>query len=255
MVSHANDPQSAGTFSPAQRIRSVRSLSGRRERYDGAVLDYLVGSVAWLAGAGSPSDRLTDEAGAWLPVVLGPYFRTRVPAGTTLVWRGYGDVRRFLGGNHSRVAAVGEPHWHGGSSCRRSVRQFFGADCSLYRNREQGKWRWMTARFQGWPWPPISARGRQACSCRYSCRGVGFQRRSGALRRCRHRDGVYSASSGKQRQPLVRVHVVVSYYRSGDHSAAGSSEQDSGETELVAAGSGQYRDRRRPGSDVVRLAF
>ena len=33
--------------------------------------DYMVGSIAWLAGAGSPSDRITDEVGAWLPAILG----------------------------------------------------------------------------------------------------------------------------------------------------------------------------------------
>jgi dolichyl-phosphooligosaccharide-protein glycotransferase len=37
----------------------------------GPFWDYLVGAVAWLAGAGSPSANLTDEIAAWLPAILG----------------------------------------------------------------------------------------------------------------------------------------------------------------------------------------
>lgn len=37
----------------------------------GPFWDYLVGSTAWIAGAGSPSDNLVDEAGTWLPAILG----------------------------------------------------------------------------------------------------------------------------------------------------------------------------------------
>lgn len=33
--------------------------------------DYLVGSIAWITGAGSPSGNLTDEIAAWLPAILG----------------------------------------------------------------------------------------------------------------------------------------------------------------------------------------
>ncbi len=36
--------------------------------------DYMVGSFAWLLGAASPSDRLVDETGAWLPAILGSLF-------------------------------------------------------------------------------------------------------------------------------------------------------------------------------------
>ncbi len=37
----------------------------------GPFWDYVVASVAWLAGAGSPSANLTDEIAAWLPAILG----------------------------------------------------------------------------------------------------------------------------------------------------------------------------------------
>ena len=40
----------------------------------GPFWDYLVGSIAWVAGAGSPSDHTTDEVGAWLPAILGALF-------------------------------------------------------------------------------------------------------------------------------------------------------------------------------------
>jgi asparagine N-glycosylation enzyme membrane subunit Stt3 len=37
----------------------------------GPFWDYLVGSIALIAGVGSPSESLTDEVGAWLPAILG----------------------------------------------------------------------------------------------------------------------------------------------------------------------------------------
>jgi dolichyl-phosphooligosaccharide-protein glycotransferase len=37
----------------------------------GPFWDYIVGSIAWMAGLGSPSEYLTDELGAWLPPILG----------------------------------------------------------------------------------------------------------------------------------------------------------------------------------------
>lgn len=40
----------------------------------GPFWDYLIGTTAWIVGAGSPSDGAVDLVGAWLPVILGSLF-------------------------------------------------------------------------------------------------------------------------------------------------------------------------------------
>jgi len=40
----------------------------------GPFWDYMIGATAWIAGAGSPSDYMVDQIGAWLPAILGALF-------------------------------------------------------------------------------------------------------------------------------------------------------------------------------------
>jgi oligosaccharyl transferase (archaeosortase A-associated) len=40
----------------------------------GPFWDYMIGTPAWIAGAGSPSDYTVDQIGAWLPAILGALF-------------------------------------------------------------------------------------------------------------------------------------------------------------------------------------
>jgi asparagine N-glycosylation enzyme membrane subunit Stt3 len=40
----------------------------------GPFWDYMIGTTAWIAGAGSPSDYTVDQIGAWLPAVLGALY-------------------------------------------------------------------------------------------------------------------------------------------------------------------------------------
>ncbi len=60
----------------------------------GPFWDYLVGTVAWLAGAGAPSDATTDLAGAWLPAILGALLPVLV---FVLVRRLFGEVEGMFG--------------------------------------------------------------------------------------------------------------------------------------------------------------
>ncbi len=60
----AHFPRRSG-FDPYGRYPGGESVTA------GPFWDDLVGSIAWIAGAGSPSDSLVDEVGAWLPAILG----------------------------------------------------------------------------------------------------------------------------------------------------------------------------------------
>jgi asparagine N-glycosylation enzyme membrane subunit Stt3 len=62
----------------------------------GPFWDYLAGGVAWVAGAGSPSDYIVDQTGAWLPAVLGALF----PVPVFLV------ARRLYGGGAGMLSAL-----------------------------------------------------------------------------------------------------------------------------------------------------
>jgi dolichyl-diphosphooligosaccharide--protein glycosyltransferase len=62
----------------------------------GPFWDYLMGSVAWLAGLGHPSEALVDQVGAWLPALVGALFPVLV----------FFPVRRLFGLMAALLSAV-----------------------------------------------------------------------------------------------------------------------------------------------------
>jgi hypothetical protein len=62
---------------------------GGQNTLTGPFWDYCVGSIAWIAGTGSPSDYLTDEVGAWLPAIFGALLPMQNPGGQRIRLRVY----------------------------------------------------------------------------------------------------------------------------------------------------------------------
>jgi dolichyl-diphosphooligosaccharide--protein glycosyltransferase len=128
----------------------------------GPFWDYLVGSIAWsssllpsllpsgIGGAGSPSDYLTDEVGAWLPAILGAL----LPLPVFLL------ARRLFGTGAGMLCALwvatipGTFLWvgHLGMADHHAAEVFAGfltlaVLCAA--SEAQGLWRWMAATLSG----------------------------------------------------------------------------------------------------------
>jgi len=112
--------------------------------------DYLVGSVAWVSGAGSPLEKLVDETGAWLPAVIGALFPIPV---FFVARRLFGDWAGMLSafwvamipGTFLWVSHLGMPDHH----AVESMTSFLALSFLCAAVEQEGKWRWWSAGLAG----------------------------------------------------------------------------------------------------------